>query len=61
MLARIVGFEKDMASLLIHAPLTEILAEQLDQLRAAQIPRRLHATASTSSRTRCSRIAEGLG
>ena len=57
----IAGFENDVASLLIQPALVEVFAGQFDQLRPAQIPRQFHATASTSSRTRCSRITEGLG
>ena len=57
----IAGFENDVASLLIQPALVEVFAELFDPLRPAQIPRQFHATASTSSRTRCSRITEGLG
>ena len=57
----IAGCENEVASLLIQPALVEVFAEQFDPLRPTQIPRQFHATASTSSRTRCSRIIEGLG
>ena len=61
MLSELTRFENDVDAFLIHAPIAEMLAEELDQFRPAQITRQLHATASTSSRTRCRRMDAGLG
>lgn len=60
-LARAIRFENNVASFLIHAAIAVVLSEQFDQLRLAEITRQLHATAITSSRTRCRRMTEGLG
>lgn len=60
MLPRLARFENDVAAFLIHPSVAEMLADELEQLRSAQITRQLHA-ASTSSRTRCRRMDAGFG
>lgn len=55
------GLKNDVAADLMHLPVLPSAAEVLDQLLTAQIARQLHATASTSSRTRRSRIEAGAG
>ena len=60
-LAWIERFNEHVASLLIHLPITELLAEELYEVRSAQITRQSHARAKSSSLTRCRRIADGLG
>lgn len=56
-----LDLEDDVAAFPIHLPVTLMFAEYPDQFRPIQITRQLHAGASTSSRTRCSRMPEGLG
>src|SRR5712675_812213 len=60
-MARGIRLENYMAALLIDAAIAVMFAEQLDQLRAAQVARQFHAPASNSSRTKCRRTAAGLG
>ena len=58
---RQISFQNHVAAFLIDAAVTVMFAEELDQLRAAQIARQFPAPARSSSRTRCSRTAAGLG
>ncbi len=60
-MARCVSFENDVAAFLIDPPVAVMFAEELDQLGTAQVTRQFHATAKSSSRTRCSRTVAGLG
>jgi len=55
----LTGLKDDMAANLVHLPVLPAAAEVLHQLLTAQIARQLHATASTSSRTRRKRIESG--
>lgn len=61
MKARHFCLEDNMATFLIDAPISVMLAKQFDQLRAAQIAWQFHSQASTSSRTKCNRTRVGLG
>jgi hypothetical protein len=58
---RLSGLQNDMAPDLMHSLLSPVLAKVFDQGRTAQIARQLHATASTSSRTKRRRIEAGAG
>ena len=60
-MTRGIRFQNHMAAFLIDPAVAVMFAEQLDLLRAAQIAREFHAPARSSSRTRCSRTAAGLG
>jgi hypothetical protein len=53
------GLQNDVAPDLMNLCILPTLAEMLGQVFAAQITRQLHATASTSSRTRRRRIEAG--
>jgi hypothetical protein len=52
--------QNDVAALLIHLDITPMLAENFCQISASKVAGKLHATAKTSSRTRWSRMAEGI-
>ena len=58
---RSARLQNDVAADLIDAAVAKLFAEQLDQLRAAEVAGEFHAMASNSSRTRCRRIAVGPG
>jgi hypothetical protein len=55
----LMGLQNDVAPDLMNLRILSTLAEMLSQIFAAQIARQLHATASTSSRTRRRRIDAG--
>lgn len=59
MRAGLRGLQNDMAANLMHPLVGLVSAEVQDQFFAAEVARQLHATASTSSRTRRSRIDAG--
>jgi hypothetical protein len=55
----LLGLQNDVAPDLMNPLVSPMLAKVLDQALTAQIARQLHATASTSSRTRRRRIEAG--
>ncbi len=61
MVAGSFRFKNDMTALLIDALITVMFAEEFDQLCTTQVAWKLHATAKSSSRTKCSRTQAGLG
>jgi len=56
-----ICLQDNVTANLMHAAIAEVFAQYLDQLGAAEIAWEFHATANTSSRTRCSLTAAGLG
>ena len=59
LMSRRLGFEDDMAAGLVNSPVVPVLHKMFRKIDAVEIPRQLHATAITSSRTRCSRMDDG--
>ncbi len=57
--SRLLGLQNDVAANLMDSPVSPAFTEMPDQFFSAQIARQPHATASTSSRTRCSRMEAG--
>ena len=49
---RLIRLEYEVAPAFMHEPVSELPDENLDQGAAAQVPRYLHASVSSSSRTR---------
>ncbi len=60
-LLRTIALNDDMAADLMDLAITEVPAQQFCERHAIDITRQLHATAKTSSRTRCRRMLLGLG
>ena len=61
MTSRRVRLQDDVLDFLVDAPVAEIAAEDFDEVGAAAIAGQLHAGCKSSSRTRCKRMAAGLG
>src|SRR5579859_5456654 len=61
MVTRGVCFQNHVAAFLMNPAVAMIFAEQFNQLRTAQITGEFHAPVRSSSRTKCSRTAAGLG
>src|SRR5665213_3483291 len=56
------GLKDDVAAHLVYDAIAPISAERFDDVAAASVARQLHqATATNSSRTKCSRIILGAG
>ena len=51
-----LGLQNNVTTNLMDSPVSPAFAEVSDQFFSAQIAWQFHATASTSSRTRCRRI-----
>jgi len=58
---RTVALNDDVTSDLMDLAVPEVPTQQFRKRGAADVTRQLHATAKTSSRTRCSRILFGFG
>ena len=56
-----IGLENYVAADLMHYAITPRATERLDDVLAAGVAGKFHDAASTSSRTRCSRIVLGAG
>lgn len=55
----LLSLQNNVTADLVNSLVSPALAEVLDQLFSAQIAWQFHATASTSSRTRCKRMEAG--
>ena len=53
------GLQDDVAALLFQFDIAPMFAKDFDQLPAGKVTRNFHATARTSSRTRCNRMLAG--
>ncbi len=56
---RLLCLQNDVTANLMDSPVSPALAEVHDKVFFAQIAWQFHATASTSSRTRCRRMEDG--
>ena len=58
---RLFALNHDVTADLMHLAIAKVPAQQFDEHGAIDITRQLHATARTSSRTKCKRMLLGLG
>jgi len=59
LMRRCFGLQNDMAARLVHHAIVPVTAKRLDQYPPVEVAGQFHAQVSTSSRTKCRRIAEG--